>query len=545
MSHKPHDMTPVINLQRLAAAGPVRQRRPQYANGLAPCDAACPAGENIQGWLALAQAGQYRQAWEHLVRDNPLPAVEGRACYHPCESACNRGALDAAVSIHAVERFLGDLADREGWPLPMERREPSGHRVLIVGAGPAGLSAACQLRRLGHEVEIHEAAAEPGGMMRYGIPAYRLPRDVLRREIARIEALGVPIHCNRRVDDLVATRDRGGFAAVFVAIGAQLAHHVDIPARDAPRVLDAVSLLREVGRGERPLLGRRAVIYGGGNTAMDAARTARRLGADETLIVYRRDRAHMPAHGFEADETLEEGIRIRWLSRIAEAIGPELRIELMELDAEGRARPTGRYETLPADSLVLALGQEPDSRFLAGCDGARLQGDGTLVVDRNLMTGQAGLFAGGDAIGGERTVTVAVGHGRRAARAIDAWLKGTTLEDSIRPPVTRFEMLNLPIYSDADPAAQPRLAPVARSEGFDEIVGGLGEPAARYEARRCLSCGNCFECDQCYAACPEQAIVKLGIGLGYRVELSRCTGCAVCAEQCPCHALQMVPEPTP
>ena len=294
------DVTPLADLSHgQSRAGPVRERRPVYVDLLPPCNAGCPAGENIQAWLAHATAGRHEQAWRQLVADNPFAAIHGRVCYHPCETVCNRAHLDSSVSIHSVERFLGDLASERGW-----RFEPpstrTGKRVLVVGAGPSGLSAAYHLARLGHEVEIRDAGAVPGGMMRYGIPSYRLPRDVLDVELNRIAAMGVQLTSDHRVDDLAAERDEGGFDAVFVAVGAHLAKRVDIPARDAGTMVDAVSFLRNVASGERPAIGRHVAVYGGGNTAMDAARVARRLGAEDAVIVYRRTREQMPAHQEEA-----------------------------------------------------------------------------------------------------------------------------------------------------------------------------------------------------------------------------------------------------
>ncbi|MBL8697604.1 MAG: NAD(P)-binding protein [Alphaproteobacteria bacterium] len=541
MAPRRRDMTPDVDLTREKGAGAVRARRPAYVDMLPPCNNACPAGENIQAWLALAQAGRYREAWLQLVEDNPLPAVHGRVCYHPCESSCNRAELDSAVSIHAVERFLGDMAAEQGWQVPVA--PPSGKRVLVVGAGPSGLSAAYHLARLGHAVEIHEAGPLPGGMMHFGIPAYRLPRADLMKEVRRIEAMGVRIVLNRKVTDVLAAKATGEFDAVFVAIGAHLGKRTGIPARDAGRVFDAVRLLHDVELGQAPLLGRRVVVYGGGNTAMDAARTAKRLGAEEALIVYRRDRAHMKAHEFEADEALAEGVKIKWLTTIKEIDGAELTVEVMRLDDKGQPQPTGTYETLSADSVVLALGQETDSGFLRGVPGLVFKSDGSVEVAANMMTGHPGLFAGGDMVPAERSVTIAVGHGKKAARHIDAWLRGTTLQPAAKHPIVGFAGLNLPIYSDAAPRRQAELAPERRIGGFAEVVAGLGEGEARYEARRCLSCGNCYECDNCYAACPEDAIVKLGPGNGYRVIDARCTGCAVCFEQCPCHAIEMIDEP--
>jgi len=541
MCAKPSDMTPVVDLTRHRGTGPVRTQKPVYVDLLAPCNHRCPAGENIQAWLALAQAGKYREAWETLVRDNPMPAVHGRVCYHPCETGCNRGELDAPVSIHAVERFLGDLAAAEGWPLRVEG-PPTGKRIIVIGAGPSGLSAAYHLARLGHNVEIHDAGPLPGGMMHFGIPAYRLPRADLMCEVRRIEAMGVKIVTNHKVEDVLAEKTRGKFDAVFMAIGAQVGKRADIPARDAVRVLDAVSLLHDVTTGEAPRLGRKVVVYGGGNTAMDAARTARRLGADEALIVYRRDRAHMPARAFEADEAIEEGIKIKWLTTITEIVGPELTVEMMELDANGRPQPTGRFETLKADAIVLALGQDTDSNFLRRVPGIDFGPDGSVIVGPDMMTGRPGVFAGGDMVSSERTVTVSVGQGKLAARHIDAWMRNTSYQAAQPPPIVTFGMLNLPVYSDAEPIPQKTLALAERTSGFEEVVSGFSEPQARYEAQRCLSCGNCFECDNCYAACPEDAILKLGPGRRYRFDYARCTGCAVCFEQCPCHAIEMIPE---
>ena len=540
-----HDLTPTLDPVRNKGAGPARMARPLYVNLRAPCNSVCPAGEDIQAWLALAQAGKYQKAWLKLVEDNPLPAVHGRVCYHPCETACNRNELDSAVSIHAVERFLGDLAATEGWQLAVPAA--SGKRVLVIGGGPAGLSAAYHLRRLGHGVEIQEASATPGGMMQYGIPAYRLPRAGLQQEIARIEAMGVTMTLNHPVADVAAARTAGRFDAVFVAIGTQLGKRIDIPGRDAGRVLTAVSMLHGAASGTPPKLGRRVAIYGAGNTAMDAARTAKRLGVEEAVIVFFSDRAHMEAHAFEAQEALDEGVTIKWLSSIRDIADDALKLEVMALDGQGQPQPTGKFETLQADSVVLALGQQAESDFLGSLPGIAFHADGSVVVDAQLMTGAPGVFAGGDLVPGARTVTSAVGHGKRAARQIDAWLAGRGWAAPLAPAaeiqIATFPMLNLPIYADAVATAQHELAAAARVAGFDEVMAGLSQTAARREAQRCLSCGNCFECDNCYAACPEQAIEKLGPQLGYRILLQACTGCAVCVDQCPCHAMDMIAEP--
>ena len=537
-------MAPLPDLLHVRAeAGPVRDRRPEYVDLLPPCNAGCPAGENIQAWLAHVEAGRYGQAWRQLTEDNPLPAIHGRVCYHPCEVVCNRASLDSAVSVHAVERFLGDLARERGWWFDRPQRR-SGKRVLVVGAGPSGLSAAYHLARLGHEVEIADAGDAPGGMMRYGIPAYRLPRDVLETEIARIEALGVRITRGHRVTDLDAERRDGGFDAAFVAVGAHLSKRVDIPARDAGRIVDAVSFLRGVASGERPVIGRRVAVYGGGDTAMDAARTARRLGASEALIVYRRTREQMPAHEQEAEEAEREGVTMNWLRTITAFNGPELTVEAMELDETGFPRPTGRFETLAADTVILALGQDADTGFLKSVPGVEFTKDGTVQVSPTMMTGCPGVFAGGDVVPALRTVTVGVGHGKKAARNIDAWLRGDGASPAgqAKHELVAFGQLNLWYFGDAAQRQQPAEAPEQRTAGFGEVVGGLSEAAAVYEAQRCLSCGNCFECDGCLGACPEDAVIKLGPGQRYEFDYGKCTGCGVCYEQCPVHAIELVPD---
>ncbi len=524
--------------------GPVRDQRPVYVDLLPPCNAGCPAGENIQGWMAHVKAGEHEQAWRLLTAENPFPAIHGRVCYHPCESVCNRAELDSALSIHAVERFLGDLALEQGWrfdPPPVR----TGKRVLVIGAGPSGLSAAYHLTRLGHEVEIRDAGPEPGGMMRYGIPAYRLPRDVMGAEVDRIAALGVRFTSNHRVDDLESERREGAFDAVFVAVGAHLSKRVDIPAADAGHVVDAVSFLRGVAAGQQPVIGRRVAVYGGGNTAMDAARVARRMGAEEALIVYRRTREQMPAHEEEAADAEREGVRINWLRTIKTMEGSDLQVEVMELDDTGYPQPTGRFETLAADTVILALGQESDTDFLRAVPGVEFDRDGTVRVSSSLMTGSPGVFAGGDMVPSERTVTVGVGHGKRAAREIDAWLRGSRFERPPKHPQADFDLLNLWYFGDHPRREQPELAPDERLGGFDEVVAGLSEEQAVFEARRCLSCGNCIECDGCLGACPEDAVIKLGPGLRYRFDYDRCTGCRACFEQCPVHSIEMVPEQAP
>jgi 2-oxoacid:acceptor oxidoreductase delta subunit (pyruvate/2-ketoisovalerate family) len=465
----------------------------------------------------------------------------GRVCYHSCEGACNRGRIDTAVGINSVERFLGDEALKKGWRFARPEQE-SGRRVLVVGAGPSGMSAAYHLRRLGHAVTVLEAGPLMGGMMRFGIPKYRLPRDVLDAEMQRIVDMGVTVKVLRKVDDLARTMQDGGYDATFLAVGARIAKRAFIPAKDSSRILDAVAVLRSMEGEERPMLGRRVVVYGGGNTAIDVARTAKRLGATEAIIVYRRTRERMPAHDFEVEEALQEGVLVKWLSTIRHAGAGALTIEKMVLDDKGNPQPTGELETLAADSVVLALGQDVDLRLLEGVAGLEID-DGVVRVDpATMMTGRAGLFAGGDMVPAERNVTVAVGHGKKAARHIDAWLRGTRLDPVPKHALATFERINAWYYSDAPATVRPQLDIARRTSSFDEVQGGLSEDNALFEARRCLSCGNCFECDNCYGVCPDNAVVKLGPGKRFEFNYDYCKGCGVCVAECPCGAIDMVPE---
>lgn len=514
--------------------------KPVYLQRMPPCNNACPAGENTQAWLYHAESGDYETAWRTLVKDNPMPAVMGRVCYHPCERACNRSELDSAVGINSVERFLGDEAIKLGWQLN-KPETLSGKHVLVVGAGPSGLSAAYQLRQMGHKVTIREAGPLAGGMMRFGIPKYRLPREVLDAEVQRIVDCGVTLELNCKVDNIQTSMKEGGFDAAFLAVGAHIAKRTNIPASESARILDAASVLRSMEGEDKPMLGRRVVVYGGGNTAIDVARTAKRLGAEEAIIVYRRTREKMPAHDFELEEALQEGVMMKWLSTITGMDDGAITVEKVVLDDDGKPVPTGEFETLEADSLILALGQDVDLSLLDGVPGLSFH-DGVVGVDAQMMTGSPGIFAGGDMVPSERTVTVAIGHGKKAARNIDAWLRGTVYEPALKAELASFDKLNPWYYSDAPKTVRPMLDIIRRQSSFDEVQGGLDESTALFEARRCLSCGNCFECDNCYGMCPDNAVVKLGPGKKFEFNYDYCKGCGICVEECPCGAIKMEQE---
>ena len=490
--------------------------------------------------MYLAEDGSYESAWREIMRVNPFPAVMGRACFHPCQTACNRATIDEAVGINAIERFLGDRALAEGW-LPDSVPPPTGRRVLVVGSGPGGMTAAYHLRRLGHDVVVYESSPLPGGMMRYGIPAYRLPREVVAAEIDRIVALGVEIHCGTPVDDLEAALESGGFDAAFLAVGAQRGRHAEIPAGDSARILDAVDLLRDPDSAGTASLGRRVTVYGGGDTAMDAARTARRMGAEEAVVVYRRTTEQMPANREEVADAVAEGVHLKWLSTIINDDGGTFTIEHMELDESGFPRATGQFEELRTDALVLALGQEADLSFLSSMPDVRPE-DGLIQVGPDFMSARPGVFAGGDMVPGARTLTDAIGHGRKAARAIDAWLNGSALERPMRHTLAAAAHLNTWYYADAPKSVRPRLEAARRTSTFDEVVGGLEDSTALYEARRCLSCGNCFQCDNCFGVCPDNAVRKVDEAHGYAFDYDFCKGCGLCVEECPCGAIEMVLE---
>jgi len=536
---KPFAVTLDAGTSLLNKTGTWRTERPVYLDRLPPCNHACPAGENIQAWLGYAEEGDYEAAWRQIMDDNPLPATMGRVCYHPCEGECNRVQLDEAVGINSVERFLGDQALKYGWN--MVAGEPSGKRVMIIGAGPGGLSAAYHLRRFGHDATIFEASPKAGGMVRYGIPKYRMPREKLQAEIERIEAMGVEIKLDVRIDDIASTRKEGNFDAVFLCIGAQKPRRIEIPVQGELPMLDAVAVLRDTELENPTSLRGRVLVYGGGNTAMDVARTAVRMGALQTTVVVLESREKMPAHEFEVHEAIEEGAELLNLRSIKQVSGNTVTLEIMVAGEDRWPQPTGQFETIEADLIVQALGQDIDASLLEGIDGIDIN-NGSVEVGFDLQTGAEGIFAGGDMVPSARTVTTSIGHGKKAARSIDAYLRGQEFRVPAKHEIVDFEKLNTWYYSDAPRTLRPMLDVVRRSSGFAEVVGDLDEGNALFEARRCMSCGNCFECDNCYGVCPDNAVTKLGPGKRFEFKYDYCKGCAMCATECPCGAIKMVPE---
>ncbi|MGF2410669.1 NAD(P)-binding protein [Ferruginibacter sp.] len=536
------DLTKAVDLSTHAeGTGPNRFRRPVYVDFMPPCNSACPAGENIQGWLSHAQAGNYFEAFQTLVEDNPFPAIMGRVCVKPCETGCNRNHIDTTINIHAVERYIGDESINQQWQIRYNAK-PTGKRVLVIGAGPGGLSAAYHLARLGHTVEIFEAGSHPGGLLWTGVPEYRLPKNILDAEIDRIVKMGVKISLNHKVDNVLQEKAIGNFDAVFLSIGAQLIHKEDFEHDDSVYITNAFSFFNEMKNNASPFTRKKVVVYGGGKLALYLARIIKRFGS-EVAVYFSGDKKMMPAYDYETEDALAEGVDVQLLQKIKSIAKNKITLEKQKVE-KGKAVDTGEFETIDADVLIVANKQESDSGFLRAVSGIKINDDGTVVIDANRMTGGEGIFAGGDMLPGEnRSSTIAIGQAKKAAKYIDAFLSKVTFQKPDKHPTAGYRKLHMWYQTEAPQKEQDKLAPAVAVKSFEEIIGGLSEPEAKFEAHRCLSCGNCFECDGCFGACPEDAIIKLGKGNRYKFNFDACTGCAVCYEQCPCHAIEMIPEP--
>jgi len=540
VQHKPFAITLDVGSSHLNKTGSWRTMRPAYIKRIPPCNKTCPAGEDIQGWLSLAEEKNYQGAWQLLTRDNPFPAVMGRVCYHPCENSCNRGQLDLPVGINSVERFIGEQGLINNWQFTPG--EDSGKKVMIIGAGPAGLSAAYHLRRFGHQVTIFEASEKPGGMMRYGIPKYRLPREKLNAEIYRIEQMGVEFKLNQRIDNIEQCKIKGGFDAVLLGIGAQKSFHLDFEGQSSIPVLDALTVLRDTETEKRNQLIGRVVVYGGGNSAMDIARTAIRMGAQDVIVVSREEKDQMSAHPFEIKEALEEGTELRNLRAIRSINDKQITLERLKSGEQNNSMlETGEFETIEADIVVLAIGQLIDEQLFEQSPKIKLKNK-AIQINSIMQTTQQGVFAAGDAIPSRRSVTSAIGQGKKVARTINAWLKGEVYKPAPQNEEASFDKMEPWYYSDAPRTVQPYLEAIRRKNGFSEVVGDLDCDNAKYEARRCMSCGNCFECDNCYGICPDNAITKLGAGKGFKFKYDYCKGCGMCEAECPCGAITMIQE---
>lgn len=537
------DITKPVDLTTHAeGTGPLRTRQPVYVDFMPPCNSACPSGENIQAWMAFAQAGNYQEAFQKIMEDNPFPAIMGRVCVKPCETGCNRNHIDDTVNIHAVERFIGDEAIRQKWPVRFKAK-PTDKRILVVGSGPSGLSAAYHLAKMGHTVEIFEADSHPGGLLWKGIPEYRLPKELLDAEIKRILQMGVTIRLNYKVTDLLAEKENGNFDAVYLGIGAQLIQDEDIPYDSSVLIKDAFGFFNDVATNNTAVyMQKKVVVYGGGKLALYLSRILKRFGCEVT-VYFPGDKKMMPAYDYETEDALAEGVEINLLHGLSIVKDKQVVLEKMKVE-KGKAIGTGAFENTGADILIIANRQESDAGFLRSLEGIQVNPDGTVVIDAQRMTGYKGIFAGGDMLPGEnRSSTIAIGHGKKAARYINSFLENTAYIKPEKHPTAGYRKLHMWYKTDAPQKEQDKLTPQEAIQNFVEVIGGLSEAEARFEAQRCLSCGNCFECDGCFGACPEDAIIKLGKGNRYKFNLDACTGCGVCYEQCPCHAIEMIPEP--
>lgn len=532
--------------------------KPRHILSMPPCINNCPSGINIRGFvtaIGLAEKAEisyddaYRKSWEIYTDRSPLPACVGRVCPHPCETECNRKDKEAPVGINNLERFIGDVALEKGYRFSKLSDESYDEKVAVVGSGPAGLSCAYQLARRGYKVTIFEAFPKAGGMLRYGIPAYRLPRNIIDAEVDRIcNDLGVELKTNTKIGVDIPLDDlKKEFNAAYVAIGAHQGRLLRVEGEDAANVYTGTCFLNKANTGEQVDIGDKVIVIGGGDTAIDAARVSKRLGAEVTIL-YRRTRNEMPAIEEEIEGALEEGIDIQYLAAPVEIIKDgdravkmkALRMELGEPDESGRRRPVpieGSEFEVPCTAVIAAISQEPD---FTGMENLRESRD-WIKVDDNWQTREEKVFAGGDAIE-LALVTTAIGHGRKAAEAIDHMFRGTSPEIEEELQVIRSDRLLLTYY-DEKQRQQPDVLPVEErwaDNGNVEINHTLAEEQAKEEAKRCMSCGFCFDCGNCWSYCQDSAVIKPLQPLGeYKFKLDYCTGCKKCAEQCPCGYIEM------
>jgi 2-oxoacid:acceptor oxidoreductase delta subunit (pyruvate/2-ketoisovalerate family) len=546
--------------------GTWRYLKPRYVVKTPPCNEACPAGNDIEGFMVLTREGKFREAWERIKEENPFPGVCGRVCFHPCESSCNRSKYDEALSIHGVERFLADSQlDRALEKHRLESRKKE--RVAVIGAGPSGLTCSYHLARMGYGVTVFEAHSSPGGILRVGIPEYRLPSDILDREISEIQSLGVEIKTNAPIGRDMPFENLHTYQAVFIATGAHLSRDLGIVGEHLKGVLSGLALLRRIRSGEKPFLGEKVVVIGGGNTAIDVARSALRMGVKIVEIYYRRSKEEMPAISEEVEEALNEGVKIHFLAspvkvieKEGRAVGVEfVRMRLTDPEGTGRRKPVpieGSGFKFYADTVITAVGEAPDLSFLPAEIPVE---NGWVVTDEVGLAHGKGYFAGGDVSTASHTVAAAIGAGKKAALAIHEYFQGRSLKEKLRkietgtkgtvslreylhptegeahPRGVAFEEINTDYFEHCPRIPTLRLSPEERSGMFREIASGLNSENAVKEASRCFNCGICNGCDNCFVFCPDMA-VKRREG-GYEIDYDYCKGCGICFEECPRSAI--------
>jgi NADPH-dependent glutamate synthase beta subunit-like oxidoreductase/Pyruvate/2-oxoacid:ferredoxin oxidoreductase delta subunit len=526
--------------------------RPKYQEKTPPCISHCPNESDIRSWLTtLAQAEAFGRtdeqalelAWQKIVDLNPFPAICGRVCPHPCETQCNRKDKDGSVAINALERFIGDFGILKGLKPTRVSEEKHQEKIAIIGSGPAGLSCAYQLSRRGYAVTIFEAFSQPGGMLRYGIPKYRLPREVLDAEIQRIIDLGVELKCGIIVGkDIPLAQLRQSYKAIFVGLGAHKGLKLGIPGDDSANILTGVEFLNRVNNGESLHVGNKVIVIGGGDTAIDAARISKRLGAEVTIL-YRRTRAEMPAIAKEIDAALEEGVNIEFLAAPTEALQENgtavglkcIRMELGDPDDSGRPKPrplAGSEFEIKASTIIAAISQEPEFEPVAELK----EQSNWMQADAWGATKKAGIYTGGDDLE-LALVATAVYQGRLAAQAIEAHLCGSDLKmPAEHPPANK---IIADWHMDADRHERQRL-PIEQRDISTEIEKGLTEEETLEEARRCMSCGMCMDCESCWMYCTNNCFVRLPKGDHYSIKMDLCNGCKKCAEGCPTGYLELI-----
>ncbi len=517
--------------------GSWRYSRPVHEEKMPPCNNACPAGNNIQGFIRLIRDEKLLDAWRLIKETSPLPGVCGRVCPHPCEQECNRGKYDEAMSIHALERLVADYAFREKVSEKLGV-SPGNERVAIVGSGPAGLSCAYFLARAGYQVTVFESLAAIGGMLRVGIPKYRLPREILDKEIADIEALGVSFKTNTKIGDVKELKD---YDAVFIAVGAHSSGALDVPGEDIAGVISGTEFLRRLSLDGDVQIGKTVAVIGGGNTAIDAARSALRLGSKST-IVYRRTREEMPAIEEEIEAAGKEGIEIVYLAAPTKVMAQDgkvkgvefTRMRLGEPDETGRKRPIpieGSTFTMQVETVVTAIGETPDLSLLP--EGMALSETGGKVDGMQI-------FGGGDAVTGAGRVVDAIASGKRAARAIDKRLRGKEIEEQPVKELAPFEEINTAYFPRQAVVRMPELSLGERASSFSEINLGISVEEGTREATRCFSCGVCRECDNCVYFCPDICVAL--IDGSYEFDYDYCKGCGICSRECPTGLIRMATE---
>jgi 2-oxoacid:acceptor oxidoreductase delta subunit (pyruvate/2-ketoisovalerate family) len=551
--------------------GTWRTQRPFYEDKTPPCSAACPVGNDIVAFIQKITQGDFEGAWNLIKEENPYPGICGRVCFHPCESKCNRGEYDEPIAVHALERFISDFAsnlNKKIEKVPGVRKE----KIAIIGSGPAGMSCAYHLAKLHYDVTVFESSSSAGGMLRIGIPSYRLPKNVLDREISNIEALGVEIRTGIPFGEDLKLDGLKDYQAIFIATGAHRSRGLHIPGEKGKSVFSGLDLLRKINLGNKVKLGDKIAIIGGGNTALDVARSVIRLGKKATIL-YRRSKEEMPAFEDEIVEAIEEGVKIRYLVnpiRIQQKDSLKrlecMRIELGEKDESGRRRPVPIPNSnffIEEDSVIIAAGEEIEASFLPKGMEER---EGIVLTQRDGSTGIKGIFAGGDLTSNQRTVAHAIGSGKKAALAIDCYLKGKDSEEAIRqiligegpslsifrhlypderprnPHVVTFEELNTDYFEPSKRRRESKGLVKKRIKGFGEVTSGFTESITLEEAERCFSCGTCNGCENCYVFCPDASIIKTEEILSHQVDYDFCKGCGICFSECPRGAISLKEE---